>query len=429
MTDGNPFLVYEAARLLGNRPGAALPPRPGRWWRARLDALAPDLRSLLVAAAVVGREFSLGVLSRVVDRPPDDLLDSLTQAEKLVVLEEVELGRWSFSHALLRDALLNELDDDGRQVLHRRAGEVLHVSQGTDPASVPEIAHHLAEGRAPGASDMCARAGETALAGYAFEDAARWFRRAIDLLPDGQERRRYDLFLALGAALLSAGNEPDAREAHRMAIRAARALGSTELAAEAAVRVAPISVSDAAVIGALDDALCDLPEEDSALRARVLVSFAAVMRASSVSRVVLRQVSAQGRDMARRVGDARRYGPCSGSGASTPPARRTPLTSAWRSSGSWWPWRRPAATVAGCSWPTRRRRRRSSKPVVSLRRGSRPRGASRGRPCIAPSPLDPRGARSAVRRCACRRPPRRRRAPVRPGVGGSVGTAKARTAR
>jgi pentatricopeptide repeat protein len=95
----------------------------------------------------------------------------------------------------------------------------------------------------------------------------------------------------------------EALDAFHGAITAAQALGSVKLAAEAAVRIAPHAISDGAVIGALDDALCDLPDDDSSLRAQVLVSFARVMQSSSVGGDVLRNVNRMGLEMARRIGD------------------------------------------------------------------------------------------------------------------------------
>ena len=311
-TDGNPFLVYEASRLLGasrTGPGAqrSLLDRAGTsLLHARLHPLAPELRGVLAAGAVLGREFTVGVLGRLCDRPPDDLLDLLAQAGELHVIEETSLGRWAFSHALVRDELLQELDPGERARLHQRAAEALQSHPDEDAgATDAAVAHHLVEGGGAGALESCIRAARSALDALAFEDAAAWYERALAQRTDlaTVEASRYDILLELGSALLLAGDVDRAIEAHSHAIRAAQASGSVELAAEAAVRIAPFTSTDPAVIGALDDALCDLPDTDSSLRARVLVCFAQVLRTSSVDRTVLQNVSRQGMEMARRVGD------------------------------------------------------------------------------------------------------------------------------
>ena len=312
VTDGNPFLVYEASRLLSSsRSGTTTPlsllnQAGSSLVHARLDRLDPELRSVLAAAAVLGREFTVGVLGRLCDRAPDDLLDLLAQGCDLQVIDETSLGRWAFSHALVRDELLQQLDPGERARLHQRAAEALESHSVDDAgATVAAVAHHLVEGGGERALESCARAARAAMDALAYEDAAAWYERALALPADATitPTSRYELLLELGSALLLAGDVDRAIEAHDGAIRVAQGSGSVELAAEAAIRIAPFTSTDPTAIGALDDALCDLPDTDSSLRARVLVCFAQVLRTSSVDRTVLENVSRQGLEMARRVGD------------------------------------------------------------------------------------------------------------------------------
>ena len=304
-TGGNPFLVHEAARLwtrsTTSGSGVALPADARSLLAQRRDGLTETVRSVLASAAVLGREFGLGPLSRLTGRPPDDALDALGAASEQALVQVVGAGRWSFPCALVPEILLDGLAPDERGRLHRRAGEVLQDTSA---------AHHLFEavllGESAPAAEACAAAAEAAAASLAYEDAVLWFRRALEAvaLSGGEDgRRRYDLLVGLGNVLVELGMVPDAQDAFHRAIEAAQALGSVELAAEAAVRIAPYAISDATVIGALDDALCDLPDDDSPLRAEVLVSFARVMQSSSVGGAVLRNVNRAGLEMARRLGD------------------------------------------------------------------------------------------------------------------------------
>ena len=303
VTAGNPFLVHEATRLL-SRSCAPLPADAGSLLARRLDGLSGTVRSVLVSAALLGREFGLGPLSRLTGRPADDTLDALGAASNHSVVTEVGPGRWSYPCALVPDMLLDGLAPAERGRLHRRAGQILHDTHGGDAS---EVAHHLFEavlqGESVPAAEACAAAAEAAVAGRAYEDAVMWYRRAFDVSRGEDGRRHYDFHVGLGSALVHLGMIPDAQHAFHGAIQAAQAVGSVALAAEAAVRIAPYAISDAAVIGALDDALCDLPHEDSHLRAQVLVSFARVMQSSSVGGDVLRNVSRMGVEMSRRIGD------------------------------------------------------------------------------------------------------------------------------
>ena len=300
MTAGNPFLVHEASRLLSS--SAAAPPADARSLVAqRLDGMRGTVRSVLVWAALLGREFSLGPLSRLTGLPPDDTLDALGAASESALIEEVGPGRWSFVCALVREVLLDGLAPAERGRRHRLAGE---LQDGA--ATARHLFEAVLHGETVPAVEACAAAAEAAAASLAYEDAALWFRRALkaaDISDPEDDRRRYDLLAGLGDALVQVGMIPEAQDAYRRAIKAAQAVGSVELVAEAAVRIAPYAISDPAVIAALDDALCDLPDEDSSLRAQVLVSFARVMQSSSVGGDVLRNVNRMGVEMARRLGD------------------------------------------------------------------------------------------------------------------------------
>ncbi len=316
-TDGNPFLVYEAARLLSatapdRRADVVLPADARALIHRRLEPVPPEQRAVLAAGAVLGRDFDLRPLSLVVDRPPVELIDVLGGAVDLAVVEEVQLGRWSFTHALLREALLDGLDEGDRARLHRRAGEVLASIHGvSDGPVVARIAAHFHAAIAGGGDvsqtvTLCAHAASIATAALAYEEATRWYERALEtlhLMEPVDELRRYELLVALAEVATRRGNVRAAGLAHQRAIRAARSLESVELAARVAVLAAPLAVSDPLVIGALDDALCDLPDEDGPLRARVLVSFARVMSSSYLPLHILMDVNQQGLEMARRVGD------------------------------------------------------------------------------------------------------------------------------
>ena len=65
------------------------------------------VKGVLQVASLIGRQFDLVVLERVVDMPEDDLLDALDAAVRAGMLLEAQgvPGRYSFAHALLRKTL------------------------------------------------------------------------------------------------------------------------------------------------------------------------------------------------------------------------------------------------------------------------------------------------------------------------------------
>src|SRR5439155_4910741 len=124
--------------------------------------------------------------------------------------------RYRFAHTLVRATLYEELSPGRRVVLHRRVAEVLETLYAAHlDDHLPAIAHHYARAAAPAALtgkavDYARRAGDRALVQLAHDEAAGWYRQALDLLaasedpPDDGIRLR--LLLALGEAQRRAGD-------------------------------------------------------------------------------------------------------------------------------------------------------------------------------------------------------------------------------
>ena len=317
-TDGNPFLALEMARRLQAGPGtdAVLLVEDSQLAIARhLESLEPPVVDVLSRASVVGREFELSSLCAVDGRSPPAVIDDLQHAARAGIVEQSGLARWTFSHSLYRERLYDDLPAETRIVIHRRVAEDLEERDGTDAVPVAELAHHFfrsARGdRGAKAVRYCALAGDDAMASLAFEEAAIFYGRALEALAlAGQvdEQRRYDLSVSLGAARFRAGDLPGAREAYGTALAVARALGAPELVARAALGFAGMYESaqfaDALTTRVLEEALAALPDGDSPVRARILVALAGRRLADRAPWDVIADLSRQGLDMARRIGEA-----------------------------------------------------------------------------------------------------------------------------
>jgi predicted ATPase len=177
----------------------------------RLRRLSGECRRVLSLASVFGREFGLVALERVADYTGiDKLLNVLDEAIAARAVEEVPgaVGRLRFGHALARDALYGEIPATHRARLHRRVGEVLEVLYAGNPdAHLAELAHHFALAVPAAAPDKAIeyarRAGDQAAHVLAYEEAARLYRTAlqvIDGMDSPDQEIRSDLLLALGAA-------------------------------------------------------------------------------------------------------------------------------------------------------------------------------------------------------------------------------------
>lgn len=332
-TEGNPFFVNEIVRLLV-ADGRLEHPEEVQHWSVsipqgvrevigrRLDHLSEECNRVLATASVIGREFRLDVLERVSDLAGDRLLEALEEAVGARVVVEVAgaAGRYSFSHALIRQTLYDELSATRRVRLHRRIAEVLEALFGAKPEHhLVELAYHFLQA-APGgevakAADYAIRAGERAAASLAYEEAADQYERALQALELGEPPdagRRCELLLACGEAHLKGGDTPRAREAFRRAAEAARALGAPEPLARAAMGVGGGYVGwgidtwtvDEELVGLLEEAAGALGDADSSLRAMVLGRLAVAIYWSDPEERRL-ALSRQAVEMAQRLRDRR----------------------------------------------------------------------------------------------------------------------------
>lgn len=215
-TGGNPFFLAETMRLVEDDASAedaaiesvvGVPANVRDVILTRLGALPSEAQRLLEQAAVLGRLFDVQVLAALEGADEGDVLDSLTPAVKarLILATDPIAGAYRFSHALVRDALYEELTPGIKARLHLRAGEVLEGLRGSTSAHAAQIASHFYEAGVLGAPDKAVRYGtiaaDHAVSQLAYEDAERLYRAAlrfVDRMPVGQERDLAELRLRQG---------------------------------------------------------------------------------------------------------------------------------------------------------------------------------------------------------------------------------------
>src|SRR3954454_3703321 len=250
-TRGNPLFVGELGRLLateGVPTDAAerlpIPEGVREAIRRRVERQSRNCRTALGLASVLGREFELATLARVSD-PSEAELSSAIEEATAARLVEAAPGtgeRLRFSHILVRDVLYEDIPAPVRLQLQRDVAEALEVLHGGNPGPwAAELAHHyLAAGidATAKAIDYCERAGHAAATQYAYQEAARWYSRALEVLeargsPDPERRR--DRLLSLGEPASRAGIGEEARLALRRAAACAEEYGWPDRLARAAI--------------------------------------------------------------------------------------------------------------------------------------------------------------------------------------------------
>ncbi|HEX7049729.1 MAG TPA: AAA family ATPase [Longimicrobiales bacterium] len=202
---GNPLFSLEIARALSAGEGAVSATLEGLI-DGRLARLSERARDVVPWAAALGHDFTLDVLSRVVDLPPSELLRAVEELERRGILR-AEADRLDFAHDLVRRTAYRRISEPRRRMVHDRIARALagvdRLERGAtvefDPALAGDVAHHAALG---GDDELAARAclGATrrALWLFAYDDAAeliaRGIRHAEDLPPAVRIELQLELF-------------------------------------------------------------------------------------------------------------------------------------------------------------------------------------------------------------------------------------------
>ena len=212
-TDGVPLFVEELTKTVvesAGEGGAAVPATLKDSLMARLDRLA-EAREVAQIAAVIGRQFSLPLLEAVAPKRGPELESALAKLVATGIVFPEGRGmeqRFSFKHALLRDAAYESLLMARRREWHERTARALEERFPEAAANEPELlAHHFAEaGLAEKACEYRTKAGDRALNRSAYNEAIANFSAALkaaEASPPSQERmrRELNLLLKLGPAL------------------------------------------------------------------------------------------------------------------------------------------------------------------------------------------------------------------------------------
>ena len=244
----------------------------------RVEHAAPDSVPILTVASLIGTEFDLRVLERVL--PDHAVLEVIERSEAAGLVTEVEdaAERYRFVHEIVRTTLRAEPSRTRRSRLHRSIGEAIE-QLGSAFASPIALAHHFTESAAPGHTAPAVRyarfavkylheqlADDDALAiGYAALAAA-------DRDPQVPAELIAELCLELVTCSYDRGQTAAATALATRAAESATSAGRPDLLRHAAMRAcleAGVARRDGHAIALCEEALATLAPEDEVWRARL----------------------------------------------------------------------------------------------------------------------------------------------------------------
>ncbi len=335
-TEGNPFFLQEVIHQLDESGittdrerllrghlvsgGLEVPDRVRDFVARRLQRLAPAALEILGAAAIVGTEFSLDVLARVLVADPSRLVDDLEEAVEARLVIEIpgRAGTYAFTHALFQQTLHDRHGSNRRASLHARVADAIETLHPDDPSALSDLARHYALTAGRYAEKVVlygAAAGDRAFAQLAYEDALQEYGRALDALPlvaSADELTKADLLVRLGEAQTRVGDAAAAKRSFLAAAEHCVDEGSSSILARAALGYGgtgkfggifdSFQVVNETLVGLLERAIEACPHDEQATRVRLLGRLAQALYWSD-DRERMLTLSQEALDSARCIGD------------------------------------------------------------------------------------------------------------------------------
>jgi class 3 adenylate cyclase/tetratricopeptide (TPR) repeat protein len=218
---GNPFFIEEMVRALFEqgilarngtvklvRPVAQahLPVTVQGLLASRIDRLPPSEKELLQTLAVIGAEFPLGLVKRIIQKRDDQLERELTHLELGgFIYQQPRFGdvEYTFKHALTQEVAYYSVLAERRRKTHERVGTAIEeLYRGQLEEHLAELAHHYRRSPDTGKAIVyLKRAADQAAQRSSAVEAEAQYRDALSIihdLPPAPERDRLELGVQLG---------------------------------------------------------------------------------------------------------------------------------------------------------------------------------------------------------------------------------------
>jgi tetratricopeptide (TPR) repeat protein len=219
-TEGNPFFmeeIYQALieegvlahngtiRMTHSLNQLRIPATVQAILSARIDRLPTAQKDLLETVAIIGKDFRLRLVGKVVAAPHAELEQTLAQLQlSEFIYEQPAAGdiAYMFKHPLTHEVAYNSVLVERRKELHERVAQAIEeLATNRLNDHLASLAHHYGRsGNRMKAVEYLTRAGAQIVQRSTFSDAMQLFGRAIEILrdmPAGRSRDACELALQI----------------------------------------------------------------------------------------------------------------------------------------------------------------------------------------------------------------------------------------
>jgi class 3 adenylate cyclase len=202
----------------------------------RLERLSEPAQRMLVAAAVVGRDFDIALLEAFGELSGHELREALDEATRGHFLASTPPDRYRFAHELVRQRVLAVLPLPRLQAYHLAVADTLERVYGKSANErAGEIGYHLYQAGTAAdpvrTSSYLSQAAKNALAVGAFEEGLRLIESTLMLLPGDRIRERAEALAMRGQAFWGLGRIDEAKAAMKGAAQRYEEQGDAKAAA------------------------------------------------------------------------------------------------------------------------------------------------------------------------------------------------------
>jgi DNA-binding SARP family transcriptional activator/ATP/maltotriose-dependent transcriptional regulator MalT len=327
-TGGNPFYTTELIRLIssehrrqsltaGDVQAHDVPSGIRDVLLRRVGRLPDDTQSLLMVAAVAGRELQPDLLEHVTGIDTEQLLLGLEPAIAAGLVTAAE-GGWGFRfrHPLIHESLYASVGRVERARLHARIAAAVEDISAASATDVVQLAYHYLSAGPFGSPAKAVKYAREAAAGAvrqgAWQDAARHLEQALTAispaLPDA-DAIRCDVLVELGQARRSGGLIAEAHQAFEESINLADRIGDEDRMLAVALALSAPKLwgpderdeVDTHLVALLERQLDRIGDRDPARRVRILAALATELYFEETAHRGLRYAH-EALDIARRLG-------------------------------------------------------------------------------------------------------------------------------